>query len=74
MLLPHSHYLQDDAHIFCTEEQLYSEIKECLDFIQHVYKVLNFPYALKLSTRPESFMGEIELWNKCAHDHYYYYS
>jgi threonyl-tRNA synthetase len=58
-------FSQDDAHIFCTPDQLESELKECIDFVQHVYhEVFHMEYSVELSTRPEKFLGEIELWNK----------
>lgn len=56
---------QDDAHIFCTEEQIKSEISACLSFVDRVYKAFQFPqYELTLSTRPETnFIGTVEEWN-----------
>ena len=36
----------------------------CLDFLQHIYGIFGFTFSLKLSTRPEKFLGEIETWNK----------
>ena len=36
----------------------------CLDFLNHIYGIFGFTFALKLSTRPEKFLGEIETWNK----------
>lgn len=47
---------------------MFSEVKGCLDFIRHVYGVLGFPYHVKLSTRPQSYMGELALWIKCVTD------
>ncbi|CAH8442485.1 unnamed protein product [Heterobilharzia americana] len=57
-------FQQDDAHIFCREDQIKDEIKSCLDFLSHVYGVFGFSFDLYLSTRPEKFMGEIEMWNR----------
>jgi len=57
-------FQQDDAHIFCMPEQIKDEIKGALDFLKHVYTTFGFSYNLKLSTRPESFLGEIEVWNQ----------
>jgi len=54
---------QDDAHIFCAQSQLKSEISQCLEFINDVYGVLGFESKLKLSTRPEKFIGEEETWD-----------
>ncbi|GFY76616.1 threonine--tRNA ligase 1, cytoplasmic [Trichonephila inaurata madagascariensis] len=56
-------FQQDDAHIFCTPEQITSEINGALDFLKHVYGVFGFSFQLKLSTRPENYLGEIEMWN-----------
>nr|CAH8823128.1 unnamed protein product [Trichobilharzia regenti] len=57
-------FQQDDAHIFCREDQIKDEIKNCLDFLRYVYGVFGFSFELYLSTRPEKFMGEIEMWNR----------
>lgn len=56
-------FQQDDAHIFCMPEQIESEIRGVFDFIEAVYKPLGFEYKLKLSTRPEKYLGEVEVWN-----------
>lgn len=56
-------FQQDDAHIFCTPEQISSEIDGALDFLKHVYGVFGFTFQLKLSTRPDNYLGEIEMWN-----------
>ncbi len=58
-------FTQDDAHIFCTFEQLESEITELIKLIKLIYKdTFNFDYSLALSTRPDKFMGKIEDWSK----------
>uniref|UniRef100_A0A4W4E5F6 threonine--tRNA ligase n=1 Tax=Electrophorus electricus TaxID=8005 RepID=A0A4W4E5F6_ELEEL len=57
-------FQQDDAHIFCTVEQIESEMKGCLDFLRCVYDVFGFSFQLHLSTRPEKFLGDITLWNE----------
>ncbi|KAJ1673197.1 threonyl-tRNA synthetase, partial [Spiromyces aspiralis] len=57
-------FQQDDAHIFCMEDQVESEIAGCLSFLEDVYSIFNFTFELKLSTRPEKFLGEIEIWNE----------
>lgn len=56
-------FQQDDAHIFCTPEQIRSEIDSCLDFLSHVYKTFGFTFNLVLSTRPEKYLGDLEMWN-----------
>ncbi len=56
---------QDDAHIFCTPEQIKDEIKGVLSFIRYVYEdVFKFSYHTKLSTKPEKAMGAPDLWEK----------
>ncbi|KAM5169436.1 threonine--tRNA ligase 1, cytoplasmic [Callospermophilus lateralis] len=57
-------FQQDDAHIFCAMEQIEAEIKGCLDFLRTVYNVFGFSFKLNLSTRPEKFLGDIEVWNQ----------
>lgn len=56
-------FQQDDTHIFCTVEQIEEEIKGCLQFLQSVYSTFGFSFQLNLSTRPENFLGEIEIWD-----------
>lgn len=56
-------FQQDDAHIFCRIDQVESEIRGCLDFLRSVYDVFGFSFVLNLSTRPEKYLGSIELWN-----------
>ncbi|XP_038849781.1 threonine--tRNA ligase 1, cytoplasmic-like isoform X3 [Salvelinus namaycush] len=57
-------FQQDDAHIFCTMEQIESEMKGCLDFLRCVYDVFGFSFQLHLSTRPEKYLGDIAIWNQ----------
>merc|ERR1712172_485617 len=61
-------FQQDDAHIFCMPDQIRSEMQGCLDFLKHVYSVFGFTYQLRLSTRPEKFLGDIEVWDKAEAD------
>ncbi|NXY17974.1 SYTC2 ligase, partial [Atrichornis clamosus] len=56
-------FQQDDAHIFCTMEQIEEEIKGCLDFLKAVYAVFGFTFQLHLSTRPENYLGDLEIWD-----------
>lgn len=57
-------FTQDDAHIFCTIDQLKNEIIQLLNFSQFMLSTFGFPnYQIFLSTRPEKFVGEIEKWN-----------
>src|SRR3989339_1313279 len=55
-------FTQDDAHIFCREDQLESEILDVIDFIAYVMKVFGFEYKINLSTRPEKFAGTAANW------------
>ncbi|CAA0831400.1 Threonine--tRNA ligase- mitochondrial [Striga hermonthica] len=57
-------FQQDDAHIFCRESQVKDEVKSVLEFISYVYEVFGFTFDLKLSTRPEKYLGDLEVWEK----------
>lgn len=57
-------FTQDDAHIFCTPEQLVDEINEIIDFVADTMAIFNMKFEVELSTRPESYVGEIENWNR----------
>eukprot|EP00371_Babesia_bovis_P002093 XP_001610740.1 threonyl-tRNA synthetase [Babesia bovis T2Bo] len=57
-------FQQDDAHIFCTPEQISAEVLSMLKFIDDVYSLFNFEYNFKLSTKPAKALGDDELWNK----------
>ncbi|GAQ08470.1 threonine--tRNA ligase, cytoplasmic [Aspergillus lentulus] len=56
-------FQQDDTHIFCTQDQIASEIEGLFDFLQSIYGLFGFTFKLKLSTRPEKYLGELETWN-----------
>ncbi len=55
---------QDDAHIFCTEEQVQDEVVRCLRFGFHIYELFGFEPRLELSTRPERRIGSDEMWDR----------
>ncbi len=58
-------FVQDDAHIFCTEDQIQSEVAEFIDLLFKVYSDFGFKDVLiKLSTRPEHRVGSDEIWDK----------
>jgi threonyl-tRNA synthetase len=58
-------FVQDDAHIFCTEDQILSEVLAFNDLLFEVYKDFGFEEVLvKLSTRPEKRVGSDEIWDK----------
>ena len=56
-------FTQDDAHIFCTPEQLVDEINNIIDFVSDTMKIFNMGFEVELSTRPESYVGEIANWD-----------
>ena len=55
-------FTQDDAHIFCTPDQLNVEIKKVLDFVDDVMGIFGFSYEVELSTRPQKSIGSDEIW------------
>ena len=63
-LLRVRHITQDDAHIFCTEEQIPEEVQRCLDFGFAIYDTFGFEPRLELSTRPEKRVGREEMWDR----------
>ncbi len=63
-LLRARHFVQDDAHIFCTPEQALDEAKGCLDMAFETYDVFDFEPTLELSTRPDERIGEDEQWDE----------
>ena len=63
-LLRVRHFAQDDAHIFCTEEQVQDEVIACLDFAFETYGLFGIEPHLELSTRPEQRVGDDALWDR----------
>jgi threonyl-tRNA synthetase len=63
-LLRVRHITQDDAHIFCTEEQVQEEVVQCLRFGFHLYELFGFEPRLELSTRPAQRIGSDEMWDR----------
>lgn len=57
-------FQQDDAHIFCSTEQIQSEIDSSLEFLSHVYGIFGFKFNLVLSTRPDSYLGDLDVWQQ----------
>lgn len=55
-------FTQDDAHIFCTPEQLVDEINAIIDFVADTMKIFNMEFEVELSTRPESYVGDLKNW------------
>ena len=54
---------QDDAHIYVTRNQIENEILNVLNLIDKVYTIFEFDYNIELSTRPDDYMGDVNLWN-----------
>jgi threonyl-tRNA synthetase len=63
-LLRVRHITQDDAHVFCTEEQIEEEAMRCLDFGFYIYEQFGLEPRLELSTRPDKRVGTEEMWDK----------
>ena len=58
-------FTQDDAHIFCTEDQIESEVTSCIRMVYDIYSTFGFTnIAVKLSTRPENRIGSDEIWDR----------
>ncbi|MBR1707500.1 MAG: threonine--tRNA ligase [Clostridia bacterium] len=57
-------FRQDDAHILITEDQIESEISDVMDIAGEIYSAFGLTYEAELSTRPDDFMGDIEVWNQ----------
>ena len=58
-------FIQDDAHIFCTEDQIQEEVLSFIDLVFKIYKTFGFEnISIKLSTRPEKRVGSEEIWDK----------
>ncbi|GAA6002001.1 hypothetical protein JCM10207_003032 [Rhodosporidiobolus poonsookiae] len=57
-------FQQDDAHHFCMPEQIEEEMDVCFAFLNEIYGTFGFKFELKLSTRPEKFLGKIETWDE----------
>jgi threonyl-tRNA synthetase len=57
-------FQQDDAHIYCREDQIEKEVIDALNFMKDVYTIFGMTYKLELSTRPKKALGDIELWER----------
>ena len=55
-------FTQDDGHVFCTPEQVQAEVAACLDMLHTIYSRFGFRYSLRLSTRPDKYIGDVEAW------------
>jgi threonyl-tRNA synthetase len=63
-LLRVRHFVQDDAHIFCTEDQVEGEVRRCLEFAFATFGIFGFEIELELSTRPDERIGTDEMWDR----------
>ncbi len=63
-LLRVQHVTQDDAHIFCSEEQIQEEIDGCIAYARYVYSLFDVEPHAELSTRPENKLGTDEQWDR----------
>jgi threonyl-tRNA synthetase len=58
-------FTQDDAHVFCTEEQVMDEVSQCIKMVYDTYETFGFDkIVVKLSTRPEKRIGDDDIWDK----------
>ncbi len=57
-------FTQDDAHVFCTPEQVRSEIVRLLELCDEMLTTFGYPYTIELATRPEKALGAAELWKE----------
>ena len=57
-------FSQDDAHIFVSEDQIGEEYKRILEIAKLFYSIFGIEFKIRLGTRPDDFMGDIETWNK----------
>ncbi len=57
-------FTQDDAHIFCTVEQIEEQIIEVIDFVDKLMTTFEFKYKMMISTKPEKAVGDAEVWEK----------
>jgi threonyl-tRNA synthetase len=63
-LLRARHFVQDDAHIYCTPEQVEDEVLGCLDYAFYLYELLDLAVRAELSTRPDNRLGTDEQWDQ----------
>ncbi len=61
-------FRQDDAHILVTEEQIADEIADIMSIAKQLYDTFGLTYSAELSTRPDDYMGDINVWNKAEDD------
>jgi threonyl-tRNA synthetase len=57
-------FTQDDAHVFCTPDQVRGEIVRLLDLVHEMLAAFGYPYTIELSTRPDKSLGSVEQWQQ----------
>jgi threonyl-tRNA synthetase len=57
-------FTQDDAHVFCTPDQVPGEIARLLDLVHEMLAAFGYPYTIELSTRPDKALGSVDQWRK----------
>jgi threonyl-tRNA synthetase len=62
-LLRVRHFVQDDAHVYCTREQIHDELLACLDYAYYLYDLFQLDMRVELSLRPENKLGTDEEWD-----------
>lgn len=67
-LLRVQEFHQDDAHIIVTEDQIADEIADIMSIADKLYGAFGLTYGAELSTRPDDYMGDLEVWNKAEAD------
>ena len=55
-------FTQDDAHVFCTRDQVVDEVVAILDLVDHIMSTFGFQYEAEISTRPEKSIGTDDMW------------
>lgn len=61
-------FTQDDAHILLREDQISDEVARILALYDYVYSIFGLDYSIELSTRPEDYIGTIEVWNEAEEE------
>ncbi|MFC1629249.1 threonine--tRNA ligase, partial [Gemmatimonadota bacterium] len=62
-------FIQDDAHLYCTPDQIREQVIDTVEMVREVYADFGFEdYHIELSTRPEKFVGTLEMWEKAESD------
>ena len=55
-------FTQDDAHIFCTPQQIANEVIDIVEFVDSVMKLFGFEYSMEVATKPEKAIGDDDVW------------